>query len=181
VGKMIWKESYKFITSQILEVMNNINNESINKAKEIILTSQKIFVYGAGRSGIIGKAFAMRLVQLGLVAYFIGETITPIVTDHDSVIIISNTGNTKSSVLVAEISKNVGAKIIAITSNPNSEISKISNLQILLGPISHNSLAPLGTVFEDATLIFLDSFVAELMESLKQTEEDLRKRHAIWV
>ncbi|MGC8584740.1 MAG: SIS domain-containing protein [Thermoplasmata archaeon] len=178
---MIWKEAYKFITSQILEVINNINYESINKAKEIILESQKIFVYGAGRSGIIGKAFAMRLVQLGLVAYFIGETITPIVTEYDAVIIISNTGNTKSSVLVSEISKNVGAKIISITSNPESEISKISNLQIILGPISHNSLAPLGTVFEDAALIFLDSFVAELMESLKQTEEDLKKRHAIWV
>ncbi|MEM4696283.1 MAG: 6-phospho-3-hexuloisomerase, partial [Desulfurococcaceae archaeon] len=42
----------------------------------------------------------------------------------------------------------------------------------------HESLAPLGTLFEDAAMIFLDGVVAELMEKLGKTEEDLRKQHA---
>jgi 6-phospho-3-hexuloisomerase len=42
-------------------------------------------------------------------------------------------------------------------------------------------LAPLGTLFEDATLIYLDSIVARLMEKLGQSEGAMRKRHAIWV
>ncbi|MEM1857523.1 MAG: iron dicitrate transport regulator FecR, partial [Thermoplasmata archaeon] len=78
---MIYREAYKFIISQIGDILNNLDDESIKKAIDIMLSSNKIFIYGAGRSGIIGKSFAMRLVQLGLTAYFIGETITPIVTE----------------------------------------------------------------------------------------------------
>ena len=42
-------------------------------------------------------------------------------------------------------------------------------------------LAPLGTMFEDACLILLDGIVAEVMERLRQTEGDMRARHAIMV
>jgi len=178
---MIYKEAYKFILSQAGDILNNVDESSVKRSIEIILNSNKTFVYGAGRSGIIGKSFAMRLVQLGLTAYFIGETITPIVTDQDSVFLISNTGTTKSTLLVAEISKNVGAKIIVLTSNENSPLVKYSDEKILLRGISHNSLAPLGTIFEDSSLILLDSIIAQMIQILNQSEEDLRKRHAIWV
>jgi len=42
-------------------------------------------------------------------------------------------------------------------------------------------LAPLGTLFELAAFVYLDSIVAKLMESLGQNEGAMRKRHAIWV
>ncbi|MEL9999503.1 MAG: SIS domain-containing protein [Thermoplasmata archaeon] len=178
---MIYREAYKFIISQIGDILNNLDDESIKKAIDIMLSSNKIFIYGAGRSGIIGKSFAMRLVQLGLTAYFIGETITPIVTEKDSVVLISNTGVTKSTLLVAEICKNVNAKIIVITANDKSQLITYANEKILLKNVSHNSLAPLGTVFEDASLLLFDSIIAQMMQVLDENEEDLRKRHAIWV
>lgn len=178
---MIYKEAYKFILNQVIDLLNTVEDSSVKKSIDIMLQSAKIFVYGAGRSGIIGKSFAMRLVQLGLTAYFIGETITPIVTEQDSVVLISNTGTTRSTLLVAEICRNVGAKIIAITSNGESPLIKYSTEVILLKRVSHNSLAPLGTIFEDSALILLDSVIAQMMQMLNQSEEDLKKRHAIWV
>ena len=42
----------------------------------------------------------------------------------------------------------------------------------------HEPLAPLGTLFEDTVMVFLDSVVVELMERLGKTEEDLRAVHA---
>ena len=42
-------------------------------------------------------------------------------------------------------------------------------------------LAPLGTIFEDSVLLFLDSLVPELMKRMHVTENDMRRRHAIWV
>ena len=42
-------------------------------------------------------------------------------------------------------------------------------------------LAPLGTVFEDATLLFFDALVPGLMKRLGLTEKDMRNNHAIWV
>ncbi|HEU12590.1 MAG: SIS domain-containing protein [Thermoplasmata archaeon] len=178
---MLYKEAFKFILAQVGDLLNTIDDESIRKSIEMMLNSKKIFIYGAGRSGIIGKSFAMRLVQLGLTAYFIGETITPIVTNEDSVVLISNTGTTKSTLLVAEICKNVGARVIVITSNEGSPLVRYADEKILLKRYTHNSLAPLGTIFEDSTLLLLDSLIAQMMQILNQTEEDLKKRHAIWV
>ncbi|MEM3965516.1 MAG: iron dicitrate transport regulator FecR, partial [Thermoplasmata archaeon] len=86
-----------------------------------------------------------------------------------------------STLLVAEICKNVNAKIIVITANDKSQLITYANEKILLKNVSHNSLAPLGTVFEDASLLLFDSIIAQMMQVLDENEEDLRKRHAIWV
>ncbi|MCK5024870.1 MAG: SIS domain-containing protein, partial [Thermoplasmata archaeon] len=66
-----------------------------------ILGTNKVFIYGVGRSGTMSKAFAIRLVQLGLKVFFVGETITPIVEKDDLVIIVSNTGETMSAIQTA--------------------------------------------------------------------------------
>jgi 6-phospho-3-hexuloisomerase len=39
-------------------------------------------------------------------------------------------------------------------------------------------LTPLGSIFENNCMVFLDSLVVELMQRLGRTEEDLRRRHA---
>jgi len=39
-------------------------------------------------------------------------------------------------------------------------------------------LTPLGTLFENACMVFLDSLIAELMHRLGLTEEDIRKGHS---
>src|SRR5439155_87329 len=80
-----------------------------------LTSAKKLFVYGVGRSGLAARAFAMRMVQLGIDCYFIGETITPVVGDGDAVLIVSNTGSTMSAIQVAHIARRVGAKVIAVT------------------------------------------------------------------
>lgn len=43
----------------------------------------------------------------------------------------------------------------------------------------HQSLSPLGTLFEVTTLIFLDAVIAQLMVDMGKTEEDLKQRHTV--
>lgn len=178
----MFKEAYNYIIENAKASLEEIKEEDIQKAVKMIKGSRQIFVYGSGRSGLVGKFFAMRLVQLGLVAYFIGETITPIVNPQDLVILISNTGRTQSTLLVESITKKIGAKIIALTSNEDSPLAKHAHLVFKIKPKNgRRELAPLGTLFEISSVIFLDSLIAELMKELNQTEEDMRRRHAIWV
>ena len=80
--------------------------------------------------------------------------------------------------------RRVGARVITITANAHSKLASASNVVILIHPPKDDDrrrLAPLGTLFEDATMIYLDSIVARLMEKLGQGEGSMRKRHAIWV
>lgn len=158
--------------------------EGTDEFIDTITGARKIFLYGVGRSGLIAKAFAIRLVQMGLEVFFVGETITPIVEEGSVVIIVSYTGETMSAIQTANIVRRVGAKVITITANAHSKLAGASNVVILVQPPKDDERkvsAPLGTLFEDATLVYLDAIVAILMEKLGQSEGSMRKRHAIWV
>ncbi len=177
------KESTDYITKFIRDTLDN-DIEGTDKFVDMIISSPRIFIYGVGRSGLIAKAFAIRLVQMGLEVYFVGETVTPIVEEGHLVIIVSHTGETMSCIQTANIVRRVGARVIAITSDDHSKLATASNLIIRIKPKKDEErkrLAPLGTLFEDATLIYLDGIVAQIMEKLGQSEGSMRRRHAIWV
>jgi 6-phospho-3-hexuloisomerase len=176
-------ESTDYMMKAILQTLESEPEETAQFVDHI-LAAKKIFIYGVGRSGLIAKAFAIRLVQMGLEVFFVGETITPIVEEGSLVIIVSYTGETMSAIQTANIVRRVGAKVITITATSHSKLAGASNLVIHLQPPKDEErkrLAPLGTVFEDATLIYLDSIIALLMDKLGQSEGSMRKRHAIWV
>jgi len=177
------KESTDYIVKSIQEIFES-EIEGTDRFVDAVISARKVFIYGVGRSGLIAKAFAIRLVQLGMNVYFVGETITPIVEEGDLVLIVSHTGETMSAIQTANIVRRVGAKVITITSGDHSKLASASNLVIIIGTPKDDErkrLAPLGTVFEDATLIYLDAIVARLMDKLGQSEGSMRKRHAIWV
>lgn len=181
---MSFTQAVNYITSTLQEVLSNNSSAQIEEFIKVILEAKKVFVYGVGRSGHVGKGFAMRLVQLGLKAYFIGETITPIVESGDVAVIISNTGETMSAIQTGNIVRRVGAKVIVVTANNKSKLSHIGNIVICIpinGKDRKTKLAPLGTLFEDAAMIFLDGVISELMSKLGESEESMRGRHAIMV
>ncbi|OGS56845.1 MAG: capsule biosynthesis protein [Euryarchaeota archaeon RBG_19FT_COMBO_56_21] len=158
--------------------------ENTERFVDSIIGARKIFIYGVGRSGLISKAFAIRLVQMGLEVFFVGETITPIVEEENLVIIVSYSGETMSAIQTANIVRRVGAKVITITAHPHSKLAGASSFVIEIHPQKTDEskrLAPLGTLFEIATMVFFEGAVAMLMEKLGQSEGSLRKRHAIWV
>ncbi len=155
---------------------------------------RKVLVMGAGRSGLVGKAFAMRLLHLGYNSYVLGDTIVPSVRRGDVVVAISGSGKTKLIVTAAEAAKQVGATVVAITTYPDSPLGRLADLVVkvpgrtkhsrlddyfarqILG--IHEPLAPLGTLFEDTALVFLDGVVYALMERLRVSEDEMRSRHA---
>ena len=157
---------------------------------------KKIFVVGVGRSGFVGRAFAVRLMNLGFNVYFLGETITPAATKEDLIIVISGSGTTKLALTASSAAKEIGAKVIAITSYPDSPLGKTADQIVFVGGRTkigwprkedylarqilgeRETLSPLGSIFENNSMIFLDSLVVELMHRLGKTEEELRKLHA---
>ncbi len=147
-----------------------------------ILRSRRIFVFGAGRSGFIARCFTMRLKHLGMpiVRMSIDPTTPP--GKQDCAVIISGTGETPSSVDYANLAHGRGAPVIAITAHGDSSIARLGSRVVLLKlpqGAKQRRLAPLGTVFEEAALVYLDGIVAVLMEELAQSEQDLRRRHGV--
>lgn len=192
----IMKTSIQAILNNIEKAEEYLDEEAIDKFEDIIIGSKNIFVTGAGRSGLAAKAFAMRLMHLGLSAYVVGETISPAIYEDDCIVAISGSGETNTIVSAAKIAKNRGSKVLALTSYPESTLGQLCDSYILVKGRTkkevddenymkrqihgnYTSLTPLGTAFELTTLVFLDAIVSELMEKMHQTESDLKARHTV--
>lgn len=174
--------SLDYIERKITEILKTVSSNDIDKINQSFFKAKRIFVYGAGRSGLVSKAFAIRLVHLGFQTFVIGETIGAPVKKGDLVCIVSGSGETIPAVMTAEIAKKLGATLVAITGNKQSRITKFADVTIILtSDCSENErkkLAPLGTLFEASAWVFLDGIIAELMKNKKETEESMRSRHA---
>ncbi|MCQ2970621.1 6-phospho-3-hexuloisomerase [Methanobrevibacter gottschalkii] len=192
----IMKTSIKAILDNIKNAEDFLDEKAIDEFENIIIGSKNIFVTGAGRSGLAAKAFAMRLMHLGLSAYVVGETISPAIYEDDCIIAISGSGETNTIVSAVKIAKNRGSKVLALTSYPESSLGQLADAYILVKGRTkkevddenymkrqihgnYTSLTPLGTAFELTTLVFLDAIVSELMEKMQQTESDLKARHTV--
>jgi 6-phospho-3-hexuloisomerase len=174
----------RFIGERVTEALRRVDPAAIARAVEILHAAPQVFVYGAGRSGIIGRAFAMRLVQAGLRAYVIGESVTPIVKPGDAVFILSGQGESYSSIQTANIVRREGALLIVLTSRATSKLAHTATQLISLefpDDADRARYAPLGTLFESASLRLTDAIVAELLATRGETEASMRRRHAIIV
>lgn len=189
------QDMMRLMASKIQSIANSISDENIQKFLTELLNAKRIYVIGAGRSGLVAKAFAMRLMHLGLHAYVVGETITPALTKGDLMVAFSGSGNTKTIADIAGTAHEIGAHICLITSKADSRIGRIAEciviiehhrdavkddavefeIRQMLG--EHKSFAPLGTLFETASMIFADAVISRLMEITQTDESALKNRH----
>jgi len=178
----IISDSINYIHRKIKDILDQLPHDDIERAKKLFFDSNRIFVYGAGRSGLVAKAFAIRLVHLGFQTFVIGETITVPVQKGDLVVIVSGSGETIPAVMTAEIARDIGAKVISITGKKRSDIAKFADITLFLSAscndVERKKYAPLGTLFEASVWILLDGFIADLLEHKNETEETMRSRHA---
>ena len=176
-------QSLEHLLDKIEEAVCSIGKEEQETLIDSILKAKTVFIYGSGRSGLVGQLFAVRLVQMGLDVHFVGDMTTPIISKDDLTILVSNTGETMSAVQTANIARRMGADVICVTSSKMSKLAHASNHVIALNTKVDfdKGIAPLGTIFEDAVILVFDGMIPLLMERLGVNEDDMRKRHAIWV
>ena len=191
-------QAYNELLDVIRKAMEDLDSTQVEQFLEALTTvrteEKKVLVVGAGRSGLVGKAFAMRLMHLGFNVHVLGETINPYIGAGDIVVVVSGSGSTTLPVTVANMAKRLGARVLAVTSQPESPIGLTADVRVdipgrerILAEVEyhsrqlrgeHASLAPMGTMFEDTCMIFLDSVIVELMADLGLTEEAMKSRHA---
>lgn len=187
------KKTARNIAKHALRVIDKIDEKQVSKMIDFILDAESVFIVGSGRSELMGKAFAMRLMHLGFEVHVVGDVTTPAIRETDCLIAISGSGETKAVTMAVETAKESKAIVVGITANTSSTLGK--NVDIIVNiesktkePWKHyksdvlkgkyDDLTPMGTLFEDSTHLFLDGLIAEFMARLGKKEVDLRRRHA---
>lgn len=174
---------------EILKELEQSASLIIDEEAEIlanrILEANKVFVAGAGRSGLMAKAFAMRLMHMGIDSYVIGETVTPSFENADMLIIGTGSGETKSLMSIAEKAKTIGGTIAAVTLFPESTIGKLATFTIKLpgspkdqSEGKNSTIQPMGSLFEQTLLLFYDAIILRLMEKKNLDSNNMYGKHA---
>ncbi len=173
------------IIKELSHSVELIADEDAEKLVNGILESKKVFVAGAGRSGLMGKSFAMRMMHMGIDAYVIGETVTPTFEKGDILIIGSGSGETKSLVSMAEKAKKIGGNVALTTISPESTIGRLVDFTIKLpgSPKDHSlseeqTIQPMGSLFEQTLLLFFDAVILRLMDKKGLDTKKMYGKHA---
>ncbi|MBN2584676.1 MAG: 6-phospho-3-hexuloisomerase [Planctomycetes bacterium] len=173
------------IFDEIQSVLRGIDRATVDRVVEQLMRAERVYVAGGGRSGLMARCFAMRLMHLGLHTYVVGETTTPAIRPNDCLVVCSASGQTQVVVLVSRAAKKVGAQVIAVTADPDSPIAKTADIVLVLDAphkkapdVGLPSVQYAGTLFEQSLLILSDAIAFEIGTQLGRSEEDMQQRHA---
>jgi 6-phospho-3-hexuloisomerase len=178
------------ITAEIGEAASRIDAEKAELFLDKIVQAERIFCAGAGRSGLMIRAFAMRLMHMGFPVHIVGDTITPAVHKGDLLIIGSGSGETESLVAKARKARRLGADCALVSIFESSSIAAHADLVVTIpaptGKVDREpgsgpgavSIQPKGNLFEQTMLVFFEAVVILLMKKMNIAADELMVRHA---
>lgn len=173
----------ELITNKLNSVLKATDEALIEKMVKVLDGANRIFVTGAGRSGLVSRFFAMRLVHSGYKVSMVGEIVTPAIQAGDLLVVVSASGGTATLMPLVQKAKSVGAKLAVVSQKSQSPMADIADLVCAIGSGDANSFAlthgmPMGSVFELSALLFLEAIVSHIIHARGLTEEGMRAVHA---
>lgn len=175
------------VLAELAACVRQVSAESLAQAGVLMETASRVFVAGAGRSGLCMRALGMRLMHLGKTVYVVGETTAPSIAAEDLLILGSGSGRTASLLAMAEQARRNNAKILLFTTDAASPLAGLADhlviiqapsLKLTEGVRRFISVQPLGTLFEQSLLVLCDSLILRLMQQTGVGAAQMLERHA---
>jgi arabinose-5-phosphate isomerase len=181
------RETLQIEADAILALKHRIANDpdhSFAKAVALLLKcSGRVVVSGIGKSGHIARKIAATLASTGTPALFMHPAEAAhgdlgMVTENDAFLAISNSGETSELTAIVPIIKRMGAKLIAMTGNDQSNLAQLANVHLNVAVEKEAcplNLAP--TASTTATLALGDALAVALLDARGFREEDFARSH----
>ena len=166
------------ILSELTDVTSHVDVAEMDALVCRMAKAKRIFVTGMGRSGLMARALAMRLMHLKLKVYVVGETTTPSIGRGDLLICCSRYGRSRSLSTFIDKAHEAKAKAAVITMDPDTPLAKHADFVFQIAvERGGRSKQPLGTIFEQSLLLYCDALVLLAMKKLKISERQMVKQH----
>lgn len=175
------------VADEVQRCVRSVDPSELERALDLLDSAPRVFLTGAGRSGLAIKAFAMRLMHKGAAAYMVGDVTTPAMGAGDVLVVGSGSGHTPSVVLHAETARRLGARVLLITIVADSPIGALADAIVVVpapspkakcvGPPVRSQQA-MGSLFEQALLLVCDAMVLASMLRHGIDPDDMFRRHA---
>lgn len=175
------------VLDELRRALRSVDPGDFDRARELMLGAERIFVAGRGRAGLQMQAFAMRLMHLGLAVHVVGDVTTPGIAAGDILVVGSGSGRTSSLVQFARLAHERQVPVVLITAALASPIHPYAACTVRIDAPTpkideaqayQSSILPMGTVFEQALGLLSDLLILALMRDLNVDGAQMFRRHA---
>lgn len=176
-------ETLEIEAKAVTRLKERIGDEFEAAVNCILHCHARVVVTGMGKSGHVGRKIAATFASTGTPAFFMHPAEAfhgdlGMVTEHDVVIAISNSGESSEIVNILPVIRRIGAKIIAMCGRRESQLGRFSDYFIDVGV--EREACPLGlapTASTTATLAMGDAIAMALMAVRNFTSQDFALFH----
>lgn len=173
------------ILKEIEAVLGAFPPEPFEDAARRLAEAPRVFTAGAGRSGLLMRMFAMRLMHVGVTAHAVGEATTPSFAAGDLLILASGSGSTATMAVIAQKAKSLGGRIVLVTYAEDGPLASLADRVVRL-PVPQDDSRPgglageqlLGTLFDQTVQIVLDALACEVAVLRHDSHANAARRHA---
>lgn len=167
-----------------LAALRSADQAPFERALELLTAADRVFVHGAGRSGLALRSTAMRLMHLGLDVHVVGEVTTPAIARGDVLLVASGSGTTGGIVRAATTAADVGARVLAVSTTDDAPLSAVADTTLVIPAATKTdrsgtaSAQYAGSLFEQTVALLGDALFHALWQRSGQTADELWPRHA---
>ena len=178
----IARRALKIESEAVAGLIERVNDDFVNVVHHID-KCQHLVITGMGKSGIIGKKIASTFSSLGLPTLFIHAAEAShgdlgMIVKNDTVIAISNSGETDEILKLLPSFKRINCTLVAITGKPKSTLAKCSDYVLNVGVQEEACAIDLvPTASTTATLALGDALAVAFMQLRGIQEEDFAQNH----
>ncbi|GAA3330774.1 6-phospho-3-hexuloisomerase [Curtobacterium albidum] len=168
----------------LVDAVRAADQAPFERALTLLTDADRVFVHGAGRSGLALRMTAMRLMHLGLRVHVVGEVTTPAIGRGDVLLVASGSGTTGGIVQAARTAADVGARVLAVSTTDDSPLAAVAEATLVLPAATKTdrsgtaSAQYAGSLFEQGVALLGDALFHALWQRSGRSADELWPRHA---
>ena len=170
-------------SNAVKNLSNQIKSDFEDLCSNILNSRGKLILMGIGKSGHIAQKISATLSSTGTASFFIHPTEAAhgdlgMIDKEDSILILSNSGETKEIIEILPALKRSTPNIFTLTNNNQSTIAKAGTINLMIK--ADEEACPLDLAPTSSTtiaLVFGDSLAIALLEARGFSKDDFAKSH----
>ncbi|PPH11585.1 6-phospho-3-hexuloisomerase [Rathayibacter sp. AY1C1] len=177
-------EALAVIAAEVSAATASLTTDRLEPVLELLAGADRVFIHGAGRSGLALRMTAMRLMHLGLVVHVVGDVTTPAIRGGDVLLTASGSGTTGGIVRAAQTAVDAGARVAAITTAADSPLAGLASAVVVVpaaDKLDRSGAASAqysGGLFEQVVVLTGDALFHALWQRRGDSADELWPRHA---
>ena len=170
-------------SNAVKSLSNQIKPDFMDLCSNILNTQGKLILMGIGKSGHIAQKISATLSSTGTASFFIHPTEAAhgdlgMINKEDSILILSNSGETKEIIEILPALKRSTSNIFTLTNSNQSTIAKAGKINLVIN--ADEEACPLDLAPTSSTtiaLVFGDALAIALLEARGFSKDDFAKSH----